>query len=244
MHNIIVTGGSRGIGLAIVRRLGLAGYAAIAVARRMSDELKDAMAEVEHNGTGTVHFVPLDLADINAIPEFVRILRKDRGPIFGLVNNAGIGTEGLLAMMPNSEIEALIRLNTLSPIIMTKYVARGMMAEGGGRIVNISSIIGSTGFNALSVYAATKASLVGFTRSLSREVGPMNVTVNAVAPGFITTDLTASMDEGRRDQVARRSALKRLAQSEDVAAMVEFLLGDGGRNITGTVMTVDAGGTA
>ena len=127
---------------------------------------------------------------------------------------------------------------------MSKYVVRGMMGEGHGRIVNISSIIASTGFNALSVYGATKASLEGFTRSLSREVGPMNVTVNAVAPGFISTGLTASMGKEQQAQIARRAALKRLALSEDVAAMVEYLLGEGGRNITGTVMTVDAGSTA
>ena len=244
MHNIIVTGGSRGIGLAIGRRLAQAGYNVVAVARRSSEELDAARHDAQRSGTGAIHFVPLDLGDIDAIPEFVRAVRKEHGQIFGLVNNAGIGTEGLLAMMHNSEIEALLKLNTLSPIVMTKYVVRGMMAEGGGRIVNISSIIGSTGYNALSVYAASKASLVGFTRSLSREVGPMNVTVNAVAPGFIKTDLTAALDEAKQDQVARRSALKRLAQAEDVAEMVTFLMGDGGRNITGTVMTVDAGSTA
>ena len=245
MRNVIVTGGSRGIGLAIARRLAEAGYGVLAVARSANDGLAEAIAAVERAGKGGVlHFLPLDLADIDAIPAFVRSVRKDHGPTYGLVNNAGIGTEGLLAMMHNSDIEKLVRLNTLSPIVMTKYVVRSMMAEGGGRIVNISSIIGSTGFNALSVYGATKASLIGFTRSLSREVGPMNVTVNAVAPGFIATDLTAAMDEEKRAQVARRSALKRLAQADDVAAMVEFLLSEGGRNITGTVMTVDAGNTA
>lgn len=244
MLNIIVTGGSRGIGLSLTRRLAGAGYNVLAVSRRENDTLAEAIHDAARAGKGRIHFVPLDLTNIDAIPEFVRVARKDHGPIYGLVNNAGIGTEGLLAMMHNSDIERLIRLNTLSPIIMTKYIVRGMMAEGGGRIVNISSIIGSTGFNALSVYGATKASLVGFTRSLSREVGPMNVTVNAVAPGFIATDLTASMDSEMQDKVARRSALRRLALAEDVAAMVEFLVGDGGRNITGTVMTVDAGSTA
>lgn len=241
MRNVIVTGGSRGLGLAITIRLAKAGYKVLAIARKRNQALDRAMADA---GAGTIRFEPLDLSDIDAIPEFVRLARKDHGAIYGLVNNAGIGTEGLLAMMHNSDIEKLIRLNTLSPIVMSKYVVRGMMGEGHGRIVNISSIIASTGFNALSVYGATKASLEGFTRSLSREVGPMNVTVNAVAPGFISTDLTASMGEEQQAQIARRAALKRLALSEDVAAMVEYLLGEGGRNITGTVMTVDAGSTA
>lgn len=111
----------------------------------------------------------------------------DREPVIvrKLINNAGIGTEGLLANMRNSEIEALIRLNVLSPIVLTKYVVRHMMADGAGRIVNISSIIASTGYNGLSVYAASKAAAGGFTRSLAREVGKLDITVNAIAPGFV-----------------------------------------------------------
>ena len=119
-----------------------------------------------------------------------------------------------------------------------------MMTEGEGRIVNISSIIASTGYSGLSVYAATKASMLGFTRSLAREVGRLNVTVNAVAPGYMETDMTQSMTAEQRDKIAGRSALRRLAEVDDVANMVTFLMGDGGKNITGTVMTVDAGNTA
>ena len=129
-------------------------------------------------------------------------LRDDFGAIYGLVNNAGIGTEGLLATMRNSEIEALIRLNVLSPIVLTKYVVRHMMADGAGRIVNISSIIASTGYNGLSVYAATKAAASGFTRSLAREVGKLGITVNAIAPGFVDTELTKI--PGRRRPPAYR----------------------------------------
>ncbi len=119
-----------------------------------------------------------------------------------------------------------------------------MMADGGGRIVNISSITASTGYSGLSVYAATKASLIGFTRSLAREVGRMGVNVNAVAPGFVNTDMTQGMTDEQRDQIARRSALKRLVEIDDVANAVEFLLDDRSKNITGTVLTVDAGNTA
>jgi 3-oxoacyl-[acyl-carrier protein] reductase len=146
--------------------------------------------------------------------------------------------------MHNSQIEALVRLNTVAPMVLTKYVVRGMMAERGGRIVNISSIIASTGYSGLSVYAATKASLIGFTKSLAREVGGLGVTVNAVAPGFMDTEMTASLGEAGRAKVVRRSALQRLADVGDVAAAVEFLLGDGARNMTGAVLTIDAGSTA
>ena len=119
-----------------------------------------------------------------------------------------------------------------------------MMAQRTGRIINVSSIVALTGFSGLSVYSATKASLVGFTRSLAREVGQLGITVNAIAPGFIDTEMTQEMTGTDRDKIARRSALRRLAEPIDVARSAEFLLGDGGRNITGIVLTVDAGNTA
>jgi 3-oxoacyl-[acyl-carrier protein] reductase len=135
-------------------------------------------------------------------------------------------------------------LNTLSPMVLSKYVVRSMMADGGGRIVNIASIVAGTGYSGLSVYSATKASLIGFTRSLAREVGRMGVNVNAVAPGFVDTEMTHALTEEHREQIVRRSALRRLVDIDDVANAVEFLLSDRSKNITGTVLTVDAGNTA
>jgi 3-oxoacyl-[acyl-carrier protein] reductase len=244
MHNVVVTGGSRGIGLAIARRLAGAGYNVIAVARRESDELREKIRDVISQGRGGLHLRAFDLSDIDAIPAFVKALRDEFGAIYGLVNNAGIGTEGLLATMHNSEIEALVRLNVTSPIILTKYIARQMMADGAGRIINMSSIIATTGYNGLSVYGATKAAATGFTRSLAREVGKLGITVNAIAPGFVETELTQNLSEDQRKRIAGRSALRRLPETDDVARMVEYLLGDGGRNITGSVLTIDAGNTA
>ena len=241
MRNVLVTGGSRGIGLAIARRLATAGYHVTAVARRESDDLRQAMDEV---GGDRLHFKPFDLSEIEAIPAFVRALRDEFGAIYGLINNAGMSAEGLLATMHNSDIEALIRLNVLSPAVLTKYVVRQMMSDGEGRIVNISSIIASTGYNGLSVYGATKAAATGFTRSLAREVGKLGITVNAIAPGFVDTELTQGLSDEDRKRIAGRSALRRLPEADDVASMVEYLLGEGGRNITGTVLTVDAGNTA
>ena len=151
---------------------------------------------------------PSTSATSTQIPDLVRKLRKEFGPLYGLVNNAALGTDGVLAMMHNSQIEELVRLNTLSPIVLTKYVVRSMMADGGGRIVNIASIVGFTGYSGLSVYAATKASMLGFTRSLAREVGRLGITVNAVAPGFIDTEMTHELDEEQREQgrAAQRAA--------------------------------------
>ena len=244
MDNVIVTGASRGLGLAIAERLAGEGRRVVAVARRDTEALQKASQKVAADGAGALIFRSLDLGEVGAIPEFVRALRAEFGPIYGLVNNAGLGTGGLLGIMPDAEIETLIRLNTLSPILMSKYVVRGMMAEGRGRVINMSSIIASTGFNALAVYAATKASLVGFTKSLAREVGRVGVTVNAIAPGFVDTEMTSGLGEAGHERIIQRSALRRLAEPQDVAAMAAFLMGEGGRNITGTVMTVDAGGTA
>jgi 3-oxoacyl-[acyl-carrier protein] reductase len=244
MRNVIVTGGSRGLGLGIARKLTGAGYRVIALARTENPELQAAMQEAELVNPGSFHFVPFDLVALEAIPDMVKSLRKNHGPIYGLVNNAGMSFDGSLAMMPASRIEQLVRVNTVSPMVITKSVVRCMMADGGGRIVNLSSITAFTGYSGLSVYSATKASLLGFSRSLAREVGRMGINVNSVAPGFIDTDMTQGMKDEQRQQIERRSALKRLADLDDVANAVEFLLSDKAKNITGTVLTVDAGSTA
>jgi 3-oxoacyl-[acyl-carrier protein] reductase len=243
MHNVIVTGGSRGLGLAMVRTLAGAGYRVIALSRNNSEELSAARAAAA-GGAGAIEFRACDLADLRGIAPLVSGLRKDFGPIYGLVNNAGLGTAGILSTMRDQDIERLIQLNTVSPILLSKYVVRSMMTRHEGRIVNIASIVASTGYSGLAVYSATKASLIGFTRSLAREVGPLGITVNALAPGFVATEMTHDLNEAERGTIARRSALKRMADPIDVARSVEFLLGDGGRNVTGTTLTVDAGNTA
>jgi 3-oxoacyl-[acyl-carrier protein] reductase len=242
MRNVIVTGGSRGLGLGIACKLADAGFRAIAIARKESAELTAAIEKSGH--PESFYFAPFDLAEIEGIAELVKRLRKELGPIYGLVNNAGVSAEGSLAMMQISQMEQVVRLNTLSPMVMTKSVVRTMMADGGGRIVNIASVVAFTGYKGLSVYSATKASLIGFTRSLSREVGRLGVNVNAIAPGFVDTEMTRTLTPEHRDQIVRRSALKRLVEVEDVANAVEYLLSDKAKNITGTVLTVDAGNTA
>jgi 3-oxoacyl-[acyl-carrier protein] reductase len=240
MRNVLVTGGSRGLGLAIASRLASSGYRVVALARSETDELRAAMAA---HGEALI-FQACDLSDTGAIGARVGELRRRVGPLYGLVNNAGLGTAGLLSMMRDPDIEALVRLNTLAPILLTKYVVRSMMAEREGRIVNISSVVASSGYQALAAYSATKASLEGFTRSLAREVGQLGITVNAVAPGFVDTAMTHALTDSEREQITRRSALRRMAEPDDVAGAVEYLLGEKARNITGITLTVDAGNTA
>lgn len=234
MRNVVVTGASRGLGLAITRELAAQGYHVTAVSRTRNDDLA---------ALPNVHHVAADLLDTDSLQGVIKDARAF-GPIYGLVNNAGLGTDGLLSNMHASQVDALIRLNVTAPIMLSKYAVRDMMMKSEGRIINMASIIASTGYSGLSVYGATKASMVGFTKSLARELGRLGVTVNAIAPGFIDTELTSALGDEGREQVTRRAALRRLAEPIDVARMAAFLMGEGGRNVTGQVLTVDAGSTA
>jgi 3-oxoacyl-[acyl-carrier protein] reductase len=244
VRNVIVTGGSRGLGLAMSQTLAAAGYRVIAIARSATPNLTAAIQAAAAGGRGAIGFRACDLSDLNQIAPLVRGLRGDFGPLYGLINNAGLGTSSLLSNMRDQEIQRLIQLNTVSPIVLSKYVVRSMMAQRDGRIVNIASIVAFTGYSGLSVYSATKSSLIGFTRSLAREVGQLGITVNALAPGFVETEMTQELSESQREKIARRSALHRMPEPVDVARSVEYLLSEGGRNITGTVITIDAGNTA
>ena len=169
-RKVIVTGGSRGLGLGIVRRLICDGYDAIAIARQMNDQLSSAIEHADRTRPGSLRFIPFDLGDVSEIPALVKDIRREAGPIYGLVNNAALGTAAVLALMPTAQIERLVRLNTLSPIVLTKHVVGHMMADGGGRVVNVASIVGFTGYSGLSV-TARRGVADRFTRSLAREVG-------------------------------------------------------------------------
>lgn len=234
----MVTGARRGLGLAICQCLVADGYKVLAVARSDSPEL-NALCD------GESFFIEcFDLANTDKIHAWVGDLTKRHGRIYGLVNNAAIGADGVLATMHERDIAQSLLVNLQSPIVLTKYVSRSMLLGGAGRIINITSIIGSTGFSGLSVYAATKAGLIGFTKSLSRELGKANITVNCVSPGYMDTDMTKGIAPDKLLSIKRRSPSGKLTTVESVAASVSFLLGGDGAMINGTTMTVDNGSTA
>ncbi|MEM9943945.1 MAG: SDR family NAD(P)-dependent oxidoreductase [Planctomycetota bacterium] len=234
MKKIIVTGPARGLGLAISQRLTSEGYQVIGIGRKNSD----AFTSLERS-----EFIEFDLEHVDEIHRLVKKIKKEHGAIYGLVNNAGLGLDGVLATMHASEIRKVLNVNLLAAITMTKYVSRSMLEQAEGRIVNISSIIASTGYSGLSVYAASKAGLEGFTRSFSREVGKLGICVNCVAPGYMETDMTAGL-EGDKLESVRRRAPKGLPRVEDAAGAVFYLLSPDGEKITGSVITVDGGATA
>lgn len=237
---VIVTGASRGLGLAICRQLLQQGFTVLAVARTLSTDLN---ALTEQYGSALT-FVSADLSDLDNIQPLCSELIKQHGRPYALINNAAVGYDGVLATMHNSEINTLLNLNVQAPILLTKYLLRPMLLNQSGRIINISSIIARTGFNGLSVYAASKAALEGFTKSLSREVGKAGITVNCVAPGYMQTEMTNSLQGDKLESIKRRSPLGRLATPDDAAGAVVYLLSEQAAAITGTTITVDAGSTA
>ena len=235
----IVSGGSRGLGLAIVERI-VARGANVATFSRSGSPRLAALAAAHAD---RVHVEEFDGGDSAAVEEFVDRVVGRFGRIDHCVANAAIAHEGVLATMRDDEIDAMLSVNLRGAIVLTRECVRQMLVQprGDASIVLVSSVVGSRGSPGLSVYAATKAGLEGFARSLARELGPRGIRVNAVAPGFLETDLSASLSADNRGRIARRSALGRLGSAADVVGAVDFLTGPSGAFVTAEVLAVDGG---
>jgi 3-oxoacyl-[acyl-carrier protein] reductase len=235
----LVTGGTRGIGRSVALRLAAHG-ARVLVAARNGEAAAAAADEIRAAG-GEARAVVLDIADDRAVTDTVAGLVKDCGTIPLLVNNAGITRDALLLRMKTDDWEAVIGTNLTGVYRMCRALVPSMVRARYGRIVNITSVVAQIGNAGQANYAAAKAGIEGFSRALARELASRNITVNCVAPGFIDTDMTRSLDAATRQRLAEQIPLGRLGTGADVAAAVHFLVGDGAAYVTGTVLQVNGG---
>lgn len=235
----LITGASRGIGQGIVLELGRQGATVIGTATTQEGALaiSDYLAAADLKGCG----MELDVNDVVQIDQVISDTRKQYGEISILVNNAGITRDNLLARMTDEEWDDTMSTNLKSVFRMSRAVLRAMMKARHGRIINISSVIGSMGNAGQANYAASKAGIIGFSKSLACEIGSRNITVNCIAPGFIATDMTEALSQPQRDKLVEHVPLKRLGQVTDVAATVAFLAGPGAAYITGATLHVNGG---
>ncbi|MFI3218585.1 MAG: 3-oxoacyl-ACP reductase FabG [Methylococcales bacterium] len=232
----LVTGASRGIGKAIAQRLAEDGFFVVGTAT--SDSGAEAIsAFLGENGTGK----KLNVANAESIAEFIKAVNDDIGTPAVLVNNAGITRDNLLMRMKDEEWDDIINTNLTSVFRMSKAVLRGMMKAKTGRIINISSVVGSTGNAGQANYAAAKAGMIGFAKSLAKEVGSRNITVNTVAPGFIDTDMTRELSGEIKNALLAGIPLARLGAAKEIAHTVSFLASEGAAYITGETIHVNGG---
>lgn len=235
----VVTGAGRGIGRAIALKFANEGADVVCVSRTAENSEKVA-AEVRALGRKAwAHAV--DVADAGAVAASAEKILADCGKVDILVNNAGVTKDGLLMRMSDTDWDAVLDTNLKGAFLFTKAFTRAFVKQRAGRIINVSSIIGLIGNAGQANYAASKAGLIGFTQSVAKELGSRNITVNALAPGFIETDMTSGLSAEMKTEILKKIPLNSLGQAEDIASAALFLAGAGARYITGQVLTVDGG---
>ncbi len=233
---VLVTGGTRGIGHAIAKALVAAG-AKVAICGRDGAKAEAAAAGLG----GTAKGYACDVADQTQVETLIESVEKDLGPIDVLVNNAGITKDNLLFRIGAGDWDSVLDTNLKAAFLLTKLTARGMIKRRWGRIINISSVVGLTANKGQANYAASKAGLIGFTKSVAKELASRNVLVNAVAPGYIATEMTEAISDEMKQALQAAIPLGRLGQGEDIAHAVLFLASDLASYITGQVLVVDGG---
>ena len=235
----LVTGASRGIGRAIARELSQQG-ATVFLGARDAARLGEAVTEISNEG-GKAFALTLDVADRASVDAALKTILDGQGRVDHLVNNAGITRDNLLLRMKKEEWDDVLATNLTGTYLCTQAVLKPMLKQRSGRIVNVTSVVGLTGNAGQANYAASKAGIVGFTKAVAREVASRSITVNAVAPGFIETDMTAAMTDKARESLLPAIPLGRVGRPEDIASAVAFLVSDAAAYITGQVLGVDGG---
>ena len=235
----LVTGGSKGLGAGLVEAYLDAGYCVETCSRSSTDQVR--AWEKDPQQKERFHFAAADVSKSEEAERFVKDAAKRWGRIDVLVNNAGVAREGVIGLFADDALDQVVDLNMKGTVYVTRAASRVMLRQRSGSIVNISSIVGLSGYRGLSVYGATKAALDGFTRALARELGSRGITVNSVAPGYLRTEMSHGLDLGQLDQIERRTPLGRLGEPSDVARAVLFLTDPSNRFVTGQVMVVDGG---
>ncbi len=234
---VLVSGGSRGLGASIVESFLVKGYKVATFSRSSTENV----ARWEGQYGARFHFDTFSLDDVESSKRFLRNIEEKLGPVDILVNNAGVALTSVLGLTNDDDVSHVLDTNLKGTILLTRLVSRPMLSARWGRIINISSIVGVSGYRGLSVYSATKAGLDGFTRSLARELGGRNITVNSVAPGYLDTDMTTELGGKQRQQIIKRTPVGRMGTAEDVIGAIHFLSGDGAGFVTGQVLVVDGG---
>ena len=235
----VVTGAGRGIGRAIALKLAAAG-AEVACLSRTAENSEKVASEVRDGGRKAWAYA-VDVADAKAVAAVGEKILAEAGRVDVLVNNAGVTRDGLLMRMTEEDWDAVLDTNVKGAFSFTKVFSRAFLKQRSGRIINISSVIGLIGNAGQCNYAASKAALIGFTKAAARELASRGVTVNAIAPGFIETDMTAALSEGMRAELLKKIPLSTLGKAEDIAEAALFLASPAARYITGQVLTVDGG---
>jgi len=235
---VFLTGASRGLGLALAESLLEDGWDVVGTARKVTPGF-EALGE---RYPGRLEFHAADLSDPGDVERLAGRAALVQG-YDAFISNAGIGMDGLVTLLSPGAIQTGVQVNLLAPMLLARVAIKGMLARGGS-VVFVASVAARTGFSGLAAYGATKAALVGFSRGLAREYGSRNIRSNCILPGFLATEMTASLDERRQSQLRRRTPLGRLGDPGDVVGAVRFLLSAGGRHVTGTEITVDGGMTA